>query len=188
MSLFDNFNVAGSAMNAQSLRLNLVASNMANANTLGFRAELLDQRPVTLKGMPDEARAMGAHEVIASNDDAALKRAAGRFDLIIVTVNATLPWKRYVAALAPRGRLHFVGAVLEPVPVTAFSLIGGQRSISGSPTGSPATIATMLDFCARHDIAAQTEHFPVDRVNDAIQHLRDGKARYRVVVDIGSAA
>lgn len=136
----------------------------------------------------DEARAMGAHEVIASNDDAALKRAAGRFDLIIVTVNATLPWKRYVAALAPRGRLHFVGAVLEPVPVTAFSLIGGQRSISGSPTGSPATIATMLDFCARHDIAAQTEHFPVDRVNDAIQHLRDGKARYRVVVDIGSAA
>lgn len=135
----------------------------------------------------EEARKMGAHEVVDSTDDAALKACAGRFDLILVTVNATLPWKRYISALAPRGRLHFVGAVLEPVPVTVFQLLGAQRSVSASPTGSPAAIADMLDFAARHDIAPTTEHFPVARVNDAIQHLRDGKARYRVIVDIADA-
>lgn len=136
----------------------------------------------------EEARTLGAHEVVTSTDGEALKPLAGHFDFIMVTANVPLPWHRYIAALAPRGRLHFVGAVLEPVPVTAFSLIGGQRSISGSPTGSPATMASMLAFCARHGISPTTEHFPVARVNDAIQHLRDGRARYRVVVDIADAS
>lgn len=134
-----------------------------------------------------EARAMGAHDVVSSIDEAGLKACAGRFDLILVTVNATLPWKRYIGALAPRGRLHFVGAVLEPVPVTVFQLLGAQRSVSASPTGSPGAIAEMLDFAARHGIAPTTEHFPIQRVNDAIQHLRDGKARYRVVLDVADA-
>lgn len=132
-----------------------------------------------------EARALGAHDVVDSTDEAAIKACAGRFDLILVTVNVSLPWKRYIGALAPRGRLHFVGAVLEPVPVTVFQLLGAQRSVSASPTGSPAAIADMLDFAARHDIAPTTEHFPIARVNDAIQHLRDGRARYRVVLDVG---
>lgn len=136
----------------------------------------------------DEAREMGAHDVVTSTDESELKACAGRFDLILVTVNATLAWKRYIAALAPRGRLHFVGAVLEPVPFTAFQLIGGQKSLSGSPTGSPAAIHEMLDFAARHGIAPTTEHFPVARINDAIQHLRDGNARYRVIVDMPEAA
>lgn len=134
----------------------------------------------------EEARRLGAHEVVTSTDDKALKAQTGRFDFVLVTVNATLPWHRYLSALAPKGRLHFVGAVLEPVPVATFSMIGGQRSLSGSPTGSPATMATMLDFCARHGIAPQTEHFPVARINDAVQHLRDGRARYRVVVDVAT--
>jgi uncharacterized zinc-type alcohol dehydrogenase-like protein len=79
--------------------------------------------------------------------------------------------------------LHFVGAVLEPVPVSAFSLIMTQKSISGSPLGSPATVVKMLDFCARHRIAPVTEFFPMSRVNDALEHLRAGKARYRIVLN-----
>ena len=70
--------------------------------------------------------------------------------------------------------------------MTVFQLLGAQRSVSASPTGSPAGIADMLDFAARHDIAPTTEHFPIARVNDAIQHLRDGKARYRVVLDVAN--
>ncbi|GER90712.1 hypothetical protein KDW_48740 [Dictyobacter vulcani] len=61
--------------------------------------------------------------------------------------------------LAPRGRLHFVGVVPEAVPVTVFDLIGAQRSIAGSPTGSTVTIAEMLQFATRHKIAPQVEHF-----------------------------
>lgn len=129
-----------------------------------------------------EALAMGAHHAVGSTDKEALKKLRGAFDFVIVTVNVPLDWKAYLAALAPKGRLHFVGAVLEPVAVPAFSLIGGQKSVGGSPTGSPAAIATMLDFCARHRIAPQVETFPMARVNEALAHLRAGKARYRIVL------
>jgi len=131
----------------------------------------------------DEALKLGAHSAVSSQDAAQLKKLAGSLDFILVTVNATLPWDDYIGALAPRGRLHFVGAVLEPVPVGAFPLIMAQRSISGSPLGSPATTAQMLDFCARHGIAPQIERFPLSKVNDALAHLRSGKARYRIVLE-----
>jgi uncharacterized zinc-type alcohol dehydrogenase-like protein len=87
-----------------------------------------------------------------------------------------------LGTLAPKGRMHVVGAVLEPIPVPAFSLIGRQREVSGSPTGSPVDIARMLDFAARHDIRPQVEMFPMSQVNEALQHLADGKARYRIVL------
>lgn len=130
-----------------------------------------------------EAMEFGAHDTINSRDENALKANAGRFDLVISTVNVPLDWDAYIGTLKPRGRLHVVGAVLEPIPVGAFSLIMPQRSISGSPVGSPATIATMLDFAARHDIRPTTEHFPMERCNEALDHLRAGKARYRIVLD-----
>ena len=88
-----------------------------------------------------------------------------------------------IGALAPNGRLHIVGVVPEPIPVSAFPLILGQRSISGSPTGSPVAIETMLDFASRHNIAPQTEHFPMSKINEALARLESGKARYRIVLD-----
>lgn len=130
----------------------------------------------------DEALKMGAHRVVSSTDKAELKKIAGQLDFILVTVNVPLEWGAYVSALAPHGRLHIVGAVLEPVSVGVFQLMGGQKSLSSSPTGSPSAMLAMLDFCARHGIAPQVEEFPMSRVNDAIAHLRDGKARYRIVL------
>jgi uncharacterized zinc-type alcohol dehydrogenase-like protein len=125
---------------------------------------------------------MGAHRVVNSRDQEALKAERGRFDMVLSTVNVSLPWHRYIAALAPKGRLVMVGAAIEPVPVAAFSLIGGQKSLSGSQVGSPAMIATMLDFCARHNITPQVEYFPMSKVNEALTHLESGKARYRIVL------
>ena len=130
----------------------------------------------------DEARKLGAHHVVGTRDTAALAKLAGSFDFILVTANVKLDWNSYIAALAPDGRLHFVGAVLEPVPVSAFALIGGRKSISGSPLGSPATVAKMLDFCARHQIAPVIETFAMNEVNAALDHLRAGKANYRIVL------
>ena len=130
----------------------------------------------------DEALRLGAHETLDSRDPAVLEAAANRFDLILATVNVKLDWNAYVATLKPRGRLHFVGATLEPLDLAVFPMIIAQRSVSGSPVGSPATIRRMLDFAVRHQIAPVTEHFPFERVNDAIAHLRSGKARYRVVL------
>ncbi|MBA3032405.1 MAG: NAD(P)-dependent alcohol dehydrogenase [Gammaproteobacteria bacterium] len=130
-----------------------------------------------------ELMAQGAHRVVASNDAKQIAALAGSLDLVIVTVNVPLDWQAITATLAPRGRLHFVGAVLDPVEVQAFSLISGQKAISGSAIGSPANMAKMLEFCARHGIAPEVEHFPMSKINEAIVHLRSGKARYRIVLD-----
>lgn len=129
-----------------------------------------------------EALSLGAHRAVATGDRDFLQRSFRSFDLILVTVNVALEWPLFLQALAPRGRLHFVGAVLDPISTGAFGLISGQKSMSGSGLGSPSTTAKMLDFCARHAIAPQVESFPMSRINDAIEHLRSGKARYRVVL------
>jgi len=129
-----------------------------------------------------EARKLGAHHVHNTKRDGVLKKITGSLDLIISTINVPLDVPGLLETLAPHGRLHVVGAVLEPMPVPAFGLIMGQKSISGSPTGSPTAISTMLDFCARHSIAPITETFPMSKVNEALDHLRSGKARYRIVL------
>ncbi len=131
----------------------------------------------------EAAQKLGAHEIVNSRDPESMKKIAGSLDFVLSTVAVPLDWQAVVDTLAPKGRLALVGAVLEPIPVSVMSLLMAQRSISASPLGSPATVATMLDFCARHDIAPVTEHFPMSRVNDAIEHLRAGKARYRVVLE-----
>ena len=131
----------------------------------------------------DEARGFGARHVVSSRDAAAIGKLAGRFDLLLSTVNVPLDWNAMLGTLAPEGRLHVVGAVLEPIPVAAFSLILQERSLSGSPSGPPTLMAAMLDFAARHGLAPQTEHFPMSRIHDAFARLESGKARYRIVLD-----
>jgi alcohol/geraniol dehydrogenase (NADP+) len=130
-----------------------------------------------------EARKLGAHYVHNTKQDGALKKIAGNLDLIISTVNAGLDVPGVLDTLAPKGRLHNVGAVLNPLQVPAFSLIQGQKSVAGSPTGSPTAIDDMLEFSARHSIAPITETFPMSKVNDALERLRSVKARYRLVLE-----
>jgi uncharacterized zinc-type alcohol dehydrogenase-like protein len=121
--------------------------------------------------------------VINSRKETDLRKMAGSLDLLLVTVNVPLDWAAMIRALRPKGRMHVVGAVLEPIPVNSMDVIMTQRSVSGSPNGSPVTMQTMLEFAARHGISPQTEHFPMERVNDALAHLEAGKARYRIVLD-----
>jgi uncharacterized zinc-type alcohol dehydrogenase-like protein len=130
-----------------------------------------------------EALKMGAHDTINSRDPDAIAAAAGRFDLLLSTVNVKLDWSAYLATLKPRGRMHFLGAQLEPLDLNMMPMLIGQLSVSASPVGSPAMIARMLEFCARHEIEPVTEHFPMSKVNEAFDHLRAGKARYRIVLD-----
>lgn len=130
----------------------------------------------------EEARSMGANHFINSRDPKALEAAANSFDLILSTVNADLDWAAYISTLRPKGRLHFVGVVPNAIQAHAFPLIAGQKSISGSPLGSPATSQKMLDFAARHNIAPMTETFAFEHVNEALEHLEAGKARYRIVL------
>jgi uncharacterized zinc-type alcohol dehydrogenase-like protein len=133
-------------------------------------------------GKEAELKGLGAHHVVNSRDDAAMAKLAGALDFILVTVNVSLNWPAYVNALAPRGRLHFVGAVGEPIALPVFPLLTGQKSMGGSPLGSPATTAQMLEFAARHKIAPVIETFPLSKANDAIERVHSGKVRYRAVL------
>lgn len=130
----------------------------------------------------DEAMSLGAHRVVNTRSADDIAKLAGSLNAIISTVNVTLDWNALVAALAPKGKLHIVGAVLEPIAVAAFPLIMGQRSLSGSPTGSPTAISTMLTFAARHGVEPTTELYPMSKINDAFERLESGKARYRIVL------
>lgn len=131
----------------------------------------------------EELKVLGAHKVINSRDDGELKKLRGQYDVIISTVNVNLAWHRYVSALAPQGRLVHVGMITEGMNVSGAALVSGQKKIGGSDTGSPAMTAKMLEFCTRHDIRPVVEYFKFDRINDAIAHLKSGKARYRVVLE-----
>lgn len=134
---------------------------------------------------PDKAemaRKLGATHIVNSHDEEAMQKIAGSLNFILNTTNVSLNWPLYLNALAAFGTFHTVGAVLEPMPVPAFALIGGHRSVSGSPLGSPAHTRDMVAFCNRHAIFPITEEFALSDVNDALEHLEAGKARYRIVL------
>ncbi|CAH0533596.1 Aldehyde reductase Ahr [Vibrio stylophorae] len=131
----------------------------------------------------EEARNFGAQHTINSRDPAQIEQAANQFDYIISTVNVKLDWNLYMTTLKPKGRLHFVGATLEPLDLTVFPMIMGQKSVSASPVGSPANIRKMLEFAHQHQIQPLIEVFPFTEINTALDRVRSGKARYRVVLE-----
>ena len=138
----------------------------------------------TSESKRQEALDMGAHDTINSRDPEAIKAAAGQFDLVLSTVNVPLDWNAVLATLKPRGRLMMPGAVTEPLDINVLpDMMFKQLSVGSSPVGAPVVIRQMLDFAARHNVAPVNEHFPMSKVNDAFEHLRSGKARYRIVLD-----
>lgn len=130
-----------------------------------------------------EAMEFGASDTINSRDPEDIAKAANRFDYIISTVSAKLDWNLYLSTLKAKGRLHFVGATTEPLDISVMPMIFGQKIISASPVGSPANIEKMLEFAAHHDIKPAIELFKFDDINDAIERVKSGKARYRVVLE-----
>ena len=130
----------------------------------------------------DFIKKMGADDVVSSTDQVTLKNLGAKFDLLISTVNVSLDWNLYLNIIKPRGRLHFVGAVLEPIKSSVFSLMAGRRSISGSPVGSPKNIKKMLNFCVEHNIKPIVEHFKFSDINKAIEKVRSNEIRFRAVL------
>lgn len=130
----------------------------------------------------NEILKMGASKVIHSKDADALKPVRGKLNFLLNTTNVNLNWNAYLKTLAPKGRFQNVGSVLEPMAIPAFSLIAGEKLIGGNPVGSHAQIKTMLNFCVRHNIYPVVEEFDMNKVNEALKHLKEGKARYRIIL------
>ena len=130
----------------------------------------------------DEAKQFGADHFVNSTESVSIKKVANSLDFILSTVDVPLDWTSYINALRPKGRLHHVGALLQPFSISPFPELIAQKSISGSPVGSPPVLRTMLDFAARHNILPKIETFKFSQVNEAIEKLKQGKVRYRAVL------
>jgi len=125
---------------------------------------------------------MGAHEFVNTKAPGSLDGLSSKFDFIISTLNVELNWAVYVGMLRPMGRLHVVGAAPK-IEVPLFSLLGGMKSISSSPVGSIGHTTEMLRFVQHHpECYPLVEKFGFDQINEAINHLRNGKPRFRIVL------
>ena len=124
---------------------------------------------------------LGAHDTISSVDEKELAAAAGRFDVIISTVNVPLNWNLYIGTLKSRGRLHIVGAVLEPLSISVFPLMMGHKSVSGSPVAGFELSRTMINFAHRHNIRPQVKVFPFEKINEAFAEM-EKQVQGRVVL------
>ncbi|GAA4771027.1 NAD(P)-dependent alcohol dehydrogenase [Microbacterium gilvum] len=131
----------------------------------------------------DDAIAFGAADHYATADEATFATLANRFDLIVNTVSAPLPLDRYLRLLRLDGTMVNVGAPPEPMPLHVFTLFGNRRSFAGSSIGSIAETQEMLDFCAAHGIAPETELIDAAQINDAYERVLSSDVRYRFVID-----
>ncbi|MCO5994514.1 NAD(P)-dependent alcohol dehydrogenase [Actinoallomurus rhizosphaericola] len=131
----------------------------------------------------DDAHRFGAHDFVATAEGAGLERVSNSFDFVLSTVSADLPWDAYLATLRPRGRLCVLGLPSGALTISPLSLLPGERTIVGGITGSPTETRQMLDFAARHGIRPQVELFPVTRMDEALDHVRQGRAHYRAVLE-----
>lgn len=142
----------------------------------------------TSPGKIDDALALGAHQVVVSTDVDQMAAQAGRLDFILDTISAKHDLDAYLALLRRDGTLCLVGAPAEPLAVTAFSLIGGRKSVSGSPIGGMAETQEMLDFCGKHDIVADIELISMADIDAAYDRLHRSDVKYRFVIDMSTLA
>ncbi len=152
------------------------------AHAMGAHVTVLSQ---SLSKKEDGLK-FGADEYYATSDAKTFKTLAGSFDLIICTVSAGIDWNAYLSLLKVEGSMVLVGAPENPVPVHAFALIAGRKSLSGSAIGSIKETQEMLDFCAEHNIAADIEVIDIKDVNEAYERVLKSDVRYRFVIDIAT--
>ncbi|MDQ0454407.1 NAD(P)-dependent alcohol dehydrogenase [Rhizobium paknamense] len=128
----------------------------------------------------------GAKDYYATSDAETFKTLANTFDLIVCTVSAGIDWNAYLNLLKVDGTMVLVGAPEHPVPVHAFSLIPGRRSLAGSMIGSIKETQDMLDFCGKHNITADIEKIDIKDINAAYERVLKSDVRYRFVIDMAT--
>ena len=133
-----------------------------------------------------DARRLGAHSFGATREPETFAKLAGRFDLIIDSVSAPHDYNQYLRLLRPRGVMVLLGVPPEPTPVSAFSLISGNKRLAGSLIGGIAETQEMLDYCGAHGIVSDVEIIPARAVNEAYERMLQADVRYRFVIDLES--
>src|SRR5213596_1897391 len=152
------------------------------AHALGAHVVVLTHSP----GKKEDALRLGADEVVISRNTDEMKKHAGSFDFILDAVSADHDIGAYIDLLGVDGNLTLVGAPAKPLSVAAFSLIARRRSFSGSMIGGIPETQEMLDFCGEHNITADVEVIPIQKVNEAYERLLKSDVKYRFSIDMAS--
>jgi uncharacterized zinc-type alcohol dehydrogenase-like protein len=134
----------------------------------------------------EDALRLGADEVVVSRDANEMQKHAGSFDFILDAVSADHDINAYINLLGLDGNITLVGAPAKPLGVSAFGLILGRRSLSGSAIGGIPETQEMLDFCGAHNITADVEVIPIQKVNEAYERLLKSDVKYRFSIDMAS--
>jgi len=134
----------------------------------------------------DDAIRLGADEVVVSRSADEMQKHTGSFDFILDAVSADHDINAYIQLLKRDGNLTLVGAPEKPLALAAFGLIMGRRSLSGSPIGGLPETQEMLDFCGAHNITADVEVIPIQKINEAYERLLKGDVKYRFSIDMAS--
>ena len=134
----------------------------------------------------EDAVRLGAHEVIISTNPEDMQKHAGSFDFILDTISAEHDINAYINMLGLEGNITLVGAPEKPLAVSAFALIFGRKSVSGSLIGGIKETQEMLDFCGEHNITADVEVIPIQKVNEAYERLVKSDVKYRFSIDMDS--
>jgi len=129
---------------------------------------------------------LGAKDYYATSDASTFEKLAGTFDLIICTVSAEIDWNAYLGLLKVNGSMVVVGVPENAIPVHAFSLVPGRKSLSGSMIGSIKETQEMLDFCGQHNIVSEIEKIDIKDVNEAYERVLKSDVRYRFVIDMAT--
>ncbi|WP_109505733.1 NAD(P)-dependent alcohol dehydrogenase [Nocardioides speluncae] len=152
------------------------------ARAMGAEVTVLSQ---SLKKREDGLR-LGASDYRATSDPDTFQQLAGTFDLIVNTVSSPLDLDAYLGLLATDGTMVHLGGTVEPMPVSAFSLLSQRRSLAGSGIGGIRETQEMLDFCAEHGIGAEIEVIAAEQINEAYERVLASDVRYRFVIDIAT--
>lgn len=134
----------------------------------------------------EDALRLGADEVVVSSDANSMAKHAGSFNFILDCVAAEHDLNAYLQLLAIDGNLTMVGAPDKPLPIGIFGLLFGRKSLSGSLIGGIAETQEMLDFCGKHNIAADVEIIPIQKVNEAWARMLKSDVKYRFSIDMAS--
>lgn len=134
----------------------------------------------------DDALRLGADEVVISRNADEMKKHVGSFDFILDAVSADHDINAYIQLLRRDGNITLVGATPNPLAVSAMGLLFGRRSLSGTLIGGIAETQEMLDFCGKHNITADVEVIPIQKVNEAYERLLKADVKYRFSIDMSS--
>ena len=134
----------------------------------------------------EDALRLGADEVVISRDANEMQKHVESFDFILDAVSADHDINAYINLLRRDGNITLVGAPEKPLAVPAFGLIMRRRSLSGSPIGGIAETQEMLDFCGQHNLTADVEVIPIQKVNEAYERMLKSDVKYRFSIDMAS--